>query len=115
MDAPLTVLIDARNVLRSQWPNIPEQELIELARSWAEERGHRAVVVFDGEAPASADAVGTGSESADDWLTREAQRLAEAREPFWLVTSDRELRDRAGSRAERVIGGGAFARELTGR
>src|SRR6266508_2812091 len=61
----------------------------------------------------SADVFGTGRESADDWLTREAARLAEAGEPFWLVTSDRELRGRAGSRAERVIGGGSFARELT--
>ena len=31
---------------------------------------------------------------------------------YWLVTSDRELRERAGGRAERVIGGGAFARIL---
>ena len=33
---------------------------------------------------------------------------------YWLVTSDRELRERAGERAERVIGGGAFIRELLG-
>jgi hypothetical protein len=57
----------------------------------------------------------TGRESADDWLTREAGRLGDAGEAFWLVTSDRELRDRAGGRAERVIGGGRFVRELTGR
>jgi hypothetical protein len=113
MDQPLTVLIDARNVLRSQWPNIPEDELVELARSWAAEHGHRPVIVFDGRGPSAPDVVGTGRESADDWLTREAARLAEAGEPFWLVTSDRELRDRAGGRAERVIGGGSFARELT--
>jgi len=116
MAPPLTVLIDARNVLRSQWPNIPEDELVELARGWAEDRGHRPVIVFDGRAPVqAADVVGTGRESADDWLTRKAGRLAEAGESFWLVTSDRELRDRAGGRAERVIGGGSFARELTGR
>jgi hypothetical protein len=70
------------------------------------------VIVFDGRAPSGA--IGTGPQSADDWLTREAARLAEAGEPCWLVTSDRELRDRAGANAERVIGGGAFARELTG-
>jgi hypothetical protein len=69
--------------------------------------------VFDGSAPEGA--IGTGRESADDWLTREAARLVDAGELFWLVTSDRELRDRAGSGAERVIGGGGFARELTGR
>ena len=115
MEPPLTVLIDARNVLRSQWPNIPEGELVELARRWAHEHGHRLVIVFDGRGPEAqaADVVGTGRESADDWLTREAARLAEAGEPFWLVTSDRELRDRAGGHAERVIGGGSFARELT--
>jgi hypothetical protein len=117
MDPPLTVLIDARNVLRSQWPNIPEDELVELARGWAADRGHRPVIVFDGRGPEAeaADVVGTGRESADDWLTREAARLAEAGEPFWLVTSDRGLRGRAGGRAERVIGGGSFARELTRR
>jgi hypothetical protein len=116
MDPPPTVLIDARNVLRSLWPNIPEDELVELAQRWAADRGHRPVIVFDGRAPVDApDVVGTGRESADDWLTREAARLRESGEPFWLVTSDRELRDRAGGGAERVIGGGSFARELTGR
>jgi hypothetical protein len=112
-DVPIKVLIDARNVQRSLWPNIPDEELVELAQRWAGDRGHRAVTVFDGAAPEGA--IGTGGESADDWLTREAARLEDAGEPFWLVTSDRELRDRAGGRAERVIGGGGFARELTGR
>ena len=46
-----TVLIDARNVLRSSWPNVPEGELVELARDWAATKGHRVVLVFDGEAP----------------------------------------------------------------
>ena len=108
-----TVLIDARNVLRSEWPNIPEDELVRLAAAWAEERGADAVLVFDGRAPASLDpdrvnVVGTSGESADDWLAREARSFA----PYWLVTSDRELRARAGAGAERTIGGGAFAREL---
>lgn len=34
---------------------------------------------------------------------------------YWLVTSDRELRRRAGERAVRVIGGGSYARELQRR
>lgn len=51
-----------------------------------------------------------GSETADDRIARETAALDE---PYWLVTSDRELRERAGSKAERVIGGGSFARELT--
>jgi hypothetical protein len=112
-DLPITVLIDARNVQRSLWPNIPDEELVELAERWAGDQGHQAVIVFDGSAPEGA--IGTGGESADDWLTREAARLEDAGEAFWLVTSDRELRDRAGGPAERVIGGGGFARELTGR
>jgi len=113
LDVPIRVLIDARNVQRSLWPNIPDEELVELAQRWADDRGHRAVIVFDGSAPDGA--IGTGAESADDWLTREAARLADSGEAFWLVTSDRELRDRAGGGAERVIGGGRFARELTRR
>src|SRR5450759_3642389 len=38
------VLVDARNVLRSQWPNLPEEELVERCRAWAEREGLRAVV-----------------------------------------------------------------------
>ena len=105
----VTVLVDARNVLRSQWPNIPERRLVDLVRDWAARTGVRAVVVFDGRAPLDdADVVGTGSESADDWIAREAATY----ERYWLVTSDRELRARAGVRAEHVVGGGAFAREI---
>lgn len=50
-----------------------------------------------------------GEQSADDRIAREA---AEVDGPYWLVTSDRELRERAGAHAERVIGGGSFAREV---
>jgi hypothetical protein len=57
----------------------------------------RPVVVFEGD------------ESADDRIAREA---AELDEPYWLVTSDRGLRERAAARAERVVGGGSFVREL---
>ena len=51
--------------------------------------------------------VGAG-DSADDWLAAHAGEYA----PYWLVTSDRELRERAGGGAERILGGGAFLREL---
>jgi hypothetical protein len=101
------VLVDARNVLRSRWPNVPEAELVERIEEWAGREGVEPVIVFDGKAPARA--VGTRGESADDWIAREAGSL---RGPYWLVTSDRELRERAGSQAERVFGGGAFLREL---
>jgi uncharacterized protein YPO0396 len=101
------VLVDARNVLRSRWPNVPEAELVARARDWAAERGLNAVLVFDGQAPEGG--IGTTDESADDWIARAAAGLDE---PYWLVTSDRELRRRAGVRAERTVGGGAFLREL---
>lgn len=77
------------------------------------------VVVFDGTAPGGrvgehdlddqCVVVGTGKqESADDWLIRRAGEFT----PYWLVTSDRALRDVAGREAERTIGGGSFARQL---
>jgi predicted RNA-binding protein with PIN domain len=106
------VLVDAPNVRRSLWPNLSPERLVELLARWATEQGADAIAVFDGpapEAPAGLEVVGTGEESADDWIAR---RAAELREPYLLVTSDRELRERAGGGAERVIGGGAFAREL---
>ena len=101
------VLVDARNVMRSRWPNVAEAELVEHVQRWADGEGVEAVVVFDGSAPEGA--IGTKGESADDWITREAGGLEGS---YWLVTSDRELRQRAGARAERIVGGGAFLREL---
>ena len=111
------VLVDALNVLRSTWPNIPARELAELCREWAVAEGAHAVVVFDGAAPdldvgPAVELVSTGAESADDWIAGEAAALRQRGVPFWLVTSDRELRDRAGVGAERTIGGGTFARTL---
>jgi len=106
------VLVDAPNVRRSVWPNLSPERLVELLARWAEAEGVGAIAVFDGPAPEAAagvEVVGTAAESADDWITR---RAAELSEPYVLVTSDRELRERAGGRAEQVIGGGAFAREL---
>jgi hypothetical protein len=101
------LIVDARNVLRSEWPNIPEDELVAATRAWADANGHEPLIVFDGDAPAGG--VGSGRESADDRITREVAQLDE---PYVLVTTDRELRRRAGGGAERVIGGGTFAREL---
>jgi len=105
----LTVLIDARNVLRSRWPNVPEDDLVARIEAWAEAEDVTPEIVFDGPAPGGG--IGTGSESADDWIAR---RSAELDSPYWLVTSDRELRERAGGQAERVIGGGAFLGLLYG-
>jgi hypothetical protein len=105
----VTVIVDAENVRRSRWPNIAAGRLVELVRAWAEREGVRPVIVFDGRAPvAGDDVVGSGGESADDWIAREAA----ARAPYWLVTSDRELRERAGAAATKVVGGGTFASEI---
>jgi hypothetical protein len=118
VNASTTALVDARNVLRSQWPNVPEAELVERIRAWAERHGHLVVIVFDGKAPGGivgaerlderTTLVGSGGESADDWLIREAPSHPGA----WLVTSDRALREAAGAHASRLIGGGAFLRGL---
>jgi predicted RNA-binding protein with PIN domain len=115
-----TVLIDARNVQRSQWPNLRDEELVDRSRAWAERNGNRIVLVFDGKAPGGVvgateldertTLVGSGGESADEWLIREAPHYRRA----WLVTSDRALRAAAGGEADRVIGGGGFLRELEG-
>jgi predicted RNA-binding protein with PIN domain len=108
----MIVLVDAPNVRRSLWPNLSPERLVELLAAWAAHEGVEATAVFDGPAPTGVpgvEVVGTGTESADDWIAR---RAVELREPYVLVTSDRELRERAGKGAERVIGGGAFAREL---
>jgi predicted RNA-binding protein with PIN domain len=108
----MIVLVDAPNVRRSLWPNLSPERLVELLAAWAADSGAHAIAVFDGPAPEAVEGVevvGTGRESADDWIAR---RAAELSEPYVLVTSDRELRERAGNRAERIIGGGSFAREL---
>ena len=110
-----TVLVDARNVMRSRWPNIREEQFVELTRAWGEQEGARIVAVFDGRAPAEREGitiVGTGRESADDWIAEHARELAEDGHRLWLVTSDRELRERVADHVERVIGGGSFATRL---
>ncbi|HXY85793.1 MAG TPA: hypothetical protein VEH52_09955 [Gaiellaceae bacterium] len=91
------VLVDAENVRRSLWPNIPRSDLPALCEAWAARNGHDVVVVWE------------GSESADERIARQA---AELEPPVWVVTSDRELRERVHADVERVIGGGSFGREL---
>ena len=113
MAEQLTVVVDAENVRRSVWPNVSRGRLVELVQRWAATHDCDALVVFDGEPAGDGDErvriVGSGAESADDWIAREIASLGR----HWLVTSDRELRRRAGEAAERVIGGGSFVRELT--
>jgi hypothetical protein len=104
----VTVLVDAENVRRSRWPNLSKEELVDLVRAWAEERGVDHLIVFDGPPPEEAPDLVAGRPTADDWLAAHAREYV----PYWLVTSDRELRERAGSEAEKIIGGGGFLKEL---
>ena len=91
---------------RSAWPNLSRDDLVTRARAWAEREGTELLVVFDGKAPEDApDLAGSGRRSADDLI-------AELDGPFWLASSDRELRERVGGRAERFLGGGSFLAEL---
>jgi hypothetical protein len=94
-----TVLVDAENVRRSLWPNIAEDELEPLCERWAEANGHDVIVIWE------------GTESADDRIAREVRELEP---PLWIVTSDRELRERVRGFADRIVGGGTFGRELVG-
>ncbi|MCZ7588750.1 MAG: hypothetical protein M5U27_07835 [Gaiella sp.] len=102
------VVVDAENTRRSQWPNLSREELVRRSREWAEREGHELLVVFDGAPPEEAPDL-VGSRNADDAIAELAGRL---RSPWWLVTSDRELRRRVGDRPARVIGGGSFARAI---
>jgi hypothetical protein len=110
------VLVDARNVMRSRWPNLRATRLLESIRMWAAREGVRPLVVFDGPAPRDRprdlEVFGTMGESADDWIAREAERLFDEGRVLWLVSSDRGLRERVSSFVERTIGGGTFAGEL---
>jgi hypothetical protein len=102
------VVVDAENVRRSQWPNVSREQLVERARAWAKREGHELAVVFDGDPPeGAADLI--GSANADDAI---ATLVADTAVPVWVVTSDRGLRARVVDRAERIVGGGSFLREL---
>ena len=113
---PVT-LVDAENVRRSTWPNIGKEELVELVRAWAEATGSPALIVFDGHAPQTdggllVKVVSASGETADDRIARDAGNLAATGRAYRLVTSDRELRERAGANADDMVGGGTFVRTL---
>ena len=102
------VVVDAENVRRSLWPNLSREELVERVRAWAAREGHDALIVFDGQPPEEAPDL-VGSRNADDRIVELAQTLDR---PWWLVTSDRGLRERVGDAPERIVGGGSFVRLL---
>lgn len=102
------VIVDAENVRRSQWPNMSREELVRRAREWAAREGHELLIVFDGTPPEQApDAI--SSRNADDKIVELAAGLDR---PWWLVTSDRGLRERVGDAPARVVGGGSFIRSI---
>ena len=107
MSSPL-VVVDAENVRRSLWPNLTREDVVRRARDWAAREGHDLLVVFDGPAPEDADDV-VGSRHADDEVVERARSFDR---PWWLVTSDRGLRERVGDAPERVLGGGSFVRSI---
>jgi hypothetical protein len=102
------VVVDAENVRRSIWPNLSAAELVARARAWAESEGHALLVVFDGETPEEAPDL-VGSRYADDAI---AAAIEGAEGPVWVVTSDRELRQRVEDRADQILGGGTFVRSI---
>jgi hypothetical protein len=102
------VVVDAENVRRSQWPNVSREELVDRAREWAGREGYDLLIVFDGAVPEDApDLVGSGN--ADDAIVELAAGLDR---PWWLVSSDRGLRERVGDGPERIVGGGSFLRTI---
>ena len=102
------VIVDAENVRRSLWPNLSPEELVARARAWAAREGHDLLIVFDGLGPEEAPDL-VSSRYADDEIVRLAE---ESEGPLWVVTSDRGLRARLAGHADRVVGGGTFARGL---
>jgi hypothetical protein len=102
------VVVDAENVRRARWPNYSREQLVRRARDWAAREGHDLLVVFDGTPPESAPDL-IGSANADDTIVELAASLDP---PWWLVTSDRELRERVGAGPARRIGGGSFVRSI---
>lgn len=91
------MLVDGENVRRSLWPNMPKDELEERSARWGEAERHDVIVVWE------------GAETADDRIARQVRELDP---PVWVVTSDRGLRERVSDCADRLVGGGSFAREL---
>ena len=90
------------------WPNLSPDELVARARAWAAQEGNDLLIVFDGPAPEEASDL-VGSSYADDEIVRLAE---EAARMVWVVTSDRGLRARLTGLADRVLGGGTFARSI---
>lgn len=97
------------------------QRLVDALCSWAPVAGVEVQVVFDGAGPwragkvrATADVVviGSGRAEGDDVIERRAANAHRDRRAYWVVTSDRQLQQVAGARAERVVDADDFVAEL---
>ena len=84
------------------------KKVVERVREWAAHGRHDVLIVFDGGPPENAPDL-LGSRNADDAIVELASGLDR---PWWLVSSDRELRRRVGDGPERIVGGGSFVRDL---
>jgi hypothetical protein len=102
------VVVDAENVRRSLWPNLSRDALVVRARDWAAREGHELLIVFDGRPPEDAPDL-VGSPNADDKIVELAQHFGRV---WWLVSSDRALRERVGDAPNRIVGGGSFVRTI---
>jgi hypothetical protein len=102
------VVVDAENVRRSLWPNLSREELVRRTRAWGVREGHELLIVFDGRPPDDAPDL-VGSPNADDEIVQIAGSIDR---PWWLVTSDRGLRERVRDAPDRVLGGGSFVRAI---
>ena len=115
-----TLVVDARNVMRSRWPNLSEDLVIDRTRAWTDREGFSALIVFDGKPSGFGTGVSeldertrvVGTRSADDWIAEQAELLGRKEARVWLVSSDRGLRQRVAPFVERFIGGGSFAGQL---
>ncbi len=91
------MVVDGENVRRATWPNMSREDLAERVAVWGQTHGYAVSVVWEGTSP------------ADDVI---AERVRDLDGPVWVVTSDRELRERVAPYTERLLGGGSFVREL---
>ncbi|MCW2927332.1 MAG: hypothetical protein JWM86_1300 [Thermoleophilia bacterium] len=111
------VLVDARNVQRSAWPNPSDSSFVEALEAWALEQApdEDVVAVFDGEPDAAPDGpvLLVATDYADDELVARAIAAHAEGRSVRVATSDRALRLRLEAAGAHISwGGGAMLGEL---